>query len=390
LDGRPAASGGTIRFCVDYTFGEGLPQQACKFFYHSYQAVIEASRKAGAMARPTIEDLARTAGVSVATVDRVLNRRAPVRSQTAKRVHEAAVAIGYSATNLIGQRIREELPEYPLGFLLLATGSAFYAEFARELRLAVSESSDCRGVFLLDHADPTDPGQIAEKMLQLGLRAKAIAVVTPEHPTVAAAATTLATSGVSVFSLLSDFAPGAREAYVGVNNGKVGRSAAWMIAACAGKGGKVALFVGSHRFQGHEAREMGFRAYFREETAGFALLETLVNFEEPRFTEDAVLDLARKHQDFVGCYVAGGGMEGAVAAMRRLPPGQRPVMICNELTPLSRAALADKSITMIINTPLRAISREVVRMMARALGAKSEGRVADSFLPFEIYLPESI
>jgi LacI family transcriptional regulator len=340
--------------------------------------------------RPTIEHLARAAGVSVATVDRVLNSRAPVRAKTAKQIHEAAIAIGYPTTNLIGQRIREELPEYRLGFLLLDTGSTFYAEFANELRLAVSGAPEFRGVFLLDRADPREPDRIATKLLELASHAMAVAVIAPEHPAISAAAASLSTRGIPIFSLLSDFAPGTREAYVGVNNGKVGRSAAWMIAACAKRPGKVGLFVGSHRFHGHEAREMGFRAYFREEARDFTLLETLVNFEEAQFTEDAVLDLARKHSDFVGCYVAGGGMEGAVTAMRKLPAELRPVMICNELTPLSRAALAEKTITMVINTPLRAISREVVRMMAQTLGAKSKGRVTDGFLPFEVFLPESI
>jgi LacI family transcriptional regulator len=363
-----------------------------QFFHHFYQFVIrrlqtEAAKMA---ARPTIEQLARAAGVSVATVDRVLNNRAPVRAKTAKQVHEAAIAIGFPTTNLIGQRIREELPEYRLGFLLLNTGSTFYAEFANELRLAVSGASDFRGIFVLDHADPKEPDRIAAKIVELGSRALAVAVVAPEHPAVSAAAASLSARGIPVFSLLSDFAPGTREAYVGVHNGKVGRSAAWMIATCAKRPGKVALFVGSHRFHGHEAREMGFRAYFREEAQDFTLLETVVNFEESQFTEEAVLDLARKHPDFAGCYVAGGGMEGAVAAMRKLPQDLRPVMICNELTPVSRAALAEKAITMVINTPLRAISRRIVRMMAQTLGAKSERRVTDGFLPFEIYLPESI
>jgi len=36
--------------------------------------------------RPTIADLAEAAGVSVATVDRVLNARHPVREATAERV----------------------------------------------------------------------------------------------------------------------------------------------------------------------------------------------------------------------------------------------------------------------------------------------------------------
>ena len=116
--------------------------------------------------RPTIEHLARAAGVSVATVDRVLNSRAPVRAKTAKQIHEAAIAIGYPTTNLIGQRIREELPEYRLGFLLLDTGSTFYAEFANELRLAVSGAPEFRGVFLLDRADPREPDRIAAKILR--------------------------------------------------------------------------------------------------------------------------------------------------------------------------------------------------------------------------------
>jgi len=83
-------------------------------------------------------------------------------------------------------------------------------------------------------------------------------------------------------------------------------------------------------------------------------------------------------------------MEGAIRAARKLADKPRPVMICNELTSVSRAALADRTITMVINTPLAAISREIVRMMARSLGAKPDQRISDRFLPFEIHLPESV
>ncbi|MCX7302937.1 MAG: LacI family DNA-binding transcriptional regulator [Hyphomicrobiales bacterium] len=339
--------------------------------------------------RPTIEQVALASGVSVATVDRVLNRRAHVRPKTAKRVHEAAVEIGYHASGLIGRRLREELPEYRMGFLLLDTGQAFYDEFARQLAQAVAEASDFRGVFMLDRASPRAPEQIAQKLLALSARCMAVAVVAPEHPAVSAAVAGCADRGIPVFALLSDVAPGYRRAYVGVHNGKVGRTAAWMIANAARAPGKVAVFVGSHRFHGHEAREMGFRAFFREEAPGFSVIETLVNFEDARFTEDALLDLVARHPDFVGCYVAGGGMEGAVAAMRAVEPGRRPVMICNELTPLSSIALSDRSITMVIDTPVRAISREVVRQMAQSLSGKG-GRAGDCYLPFGIHLPESV
>ena len=51
--------------------------------------------------RPTISHLAAAAGVSVATVDRVLNRRHKVRSETAERVLAAAQSIGFHATALL-------------------------------------------------------------------------------------------------------------------------------------------------------------------------------------------------------------------------------------------------------------------------------------------------
>jgi LacI family transcriptional regulator len=58
--------------------------------------------------RPTIRDVAEQAGVSIATVSRVLNDRADVSLQTRERVREVARAVGYSADPaaraLAGQR----------------------------------------------------------------------------------------------------------------------------------------------------------------------------------------------------------------------------------------------------------------------------------------------
>ena len=65
--------------------------------------------------RATIADLAREAGVSVATVDRVLNQRLPVREDTALRVVAAAESIGYKDTPILpGQPWHVHDPDRPL------------------------------------------------------------------------------------------------------------------------------------------------------------------------------------------------------------------------------------------------------------------------------------
>ena len=340
--------------------------------------------------RPTITDLAQASGVSVATVDRVLNGRLPVREETQRRVYEAATSIGYHAAGLIAQRMRKELPVYRLGFVLLRPQDVFYRAFAGELEKAIAQSTGFRGTGVIEFADTLAPEEILERLRRLAATCDAVALVSPDHPSVTAAVTELKARGMPVFSLLSDFASGIREGYVGIDNLKVGRSAAWMISKCARRPGKVALLVGSHRFHGHELREIGFRAFFREHAPEFTLLETIVNHESHEITQQVLGDLLKQHDDLVGCYVAGGGIEGAISALRQVRPDPLPALICNEITADTRAALADNLAVMVIATPLGPLCRELVALMAHSIEEGAANAPGQTFLPFDIYLPENI
>jgi hypothetical protein len=54
------------------------------------------------MAKVTIQDVARVAGVSVATVDRVLNRRPGVRGVTVNKVETAIRDLNYQPDRIAG------------------------------------------------------------------------------------------------------------------------------------------------------------------------------------------------------------------------------------------------------------------------------------------------
>lgn len=53
------------------------------------------------MSKVTMTAIAQAAGVGVATVDRVLNRRAPVRNVTEQKVLAAARYLGYRLTQAL-------------------------------------------------------------------------------------------------------------------------------------------------------------------------------------------------------------------------------------------------------------------------------------------------
>lgn len=340
--------------------------------------------------RPTIADLARRAGVSIATVDRVLNGRHRVREETARRVYEAANEIGYHAAALIHQRITADLPKMDFAFLLQKENQPFYQAFGKALQDAVDSVPGLRVNARIEYVKNQTPAGVVERLAALGNRAQAIAATSLDHHTVTQAVQALKAEGKPVFSLLSDFAQGVRESYVGLNNIKVGRTAAWLISRTAPRTGKVAIFVGSHRWHGHELRETGFRSYFREYAPQFEILETLVNLETRQVTHEATLNLLDRHPDIAGFYVAGGGMEGAISALREEMPDPMPSVVVNELTPDSAAALQDHIITAAIATPLPQLCRSLMELMAAAVRSGASETPGQIFFPPELHVPESL
>ena len=82
-------------------------------------------------------------------------------------------------------------------------------------------------------------------------------------------------------------------------------------------------------------RETGFQGYLRQHAPAFTLLDSMVNLDTRQVTYEATLDLLSRRPDLRGIYVAGGGMEGAIAALReaiaRLSEEHRSVLVLREI-----------------------------------------------------------
>jgi LacI family transcriptional regulator len=340
--------------------------------------------------RPTINDLAESAGVSVATVDRVLNRRHPVRDVTLRRVLKAAEDLGYHATGLLQQRLQEQVPEKTLGFLLQKRADPFYQSLGAELAAATCNIPAIRGRPIVEFMDELAPATILEFMRSVGGKVDALAVVAVDHPNITQEIQRLHDKGVPTFTLLSDLTAPMRAGYIGLDSRKAGRSAAWAVSRLAKAPGKVGILVGSHRYLGQELAEISFRSYFRELAPQFQLLEPLVNLDDPDLAYDATLDLLRQNPNIVGIYGAGGGEEGAIRALREEKAGDRIIFVCNELTPDTRAGLIDGTVDMVIATPTALLAARTVEAMVQALSASSQPAAVQMLLPFELYISENI
>ena len=340
----------------------------------------------------TIQAIAEAAGVSTATVDRVLNSRLPVREGTALRVIEAADRLGYHAVHLMRQRLPARGANRRLGFCLQKRSSPFYQAFAQALRDAVARQTDGRGTAVVEFVDDLEPAVIGEKLLALGRRCDALGVVALDHPHVNAAVAQLHEEGHPCLALLSDLGSPLRLGCVSIDDRQRGRTAAWAVRRLSRGEGEVAVFIGSHRYLGQETSEMAFRAALREQAPGLRVLDARVNLEDEQLGYEATLGLLARHPQLVGLYDTGGGaMRGIVRALREEGAGRGIVVVAHGLTPEHRLALIDGVIDLVIQTPVGPVAETAVSVLLRALEPGQLVAFGQPFvLPFELYTSENV
>ena len=314
--------------------------------------------------RPTIATVAAHAGLSVATVDRVLNARAPVNPDTAEQVFQAAEAVGYFAARLIGQRIRERRPTYRFGILLLGTAQAFYGNLAAAIteaaRRQVEANLSCHFEYVVDRS----PAAIVAQIEHMAVQYDGLALVSFSHPQINACIAQIREAGVPVIALLSGIHEQGLEAYVGMDNHQVGRTMGWLLAhTCNARKGSIGVLLGGHRFQGHQARVDGLRSYLTAHAPGLKLLDPLINMDNDDVTEEAALDLLARHADLRGLCVVGGGGDGIIRALAQQPARPGLCSILPESTDLSHQALKQGLISLVVDSQPKLIATALMDLL---------------------------
>ena len=342
------------------------------------------------MKRPTIPDLAKAAGVSVSTVNRVLNQPESVRSPTQERVLAAAEQIGFYGLGTIEHAVKSTQTTHHLGVLLQRGSRAFYRNLGDAIASAADAYEGHKIELNVEFLEDLTPEKVAKHMISMGERCEALAIVAPQHPLVADAIDAVLDTGIPIVSLIGPLTAKGNISFVGLDNWKVGRSAAWAFDKMVREPGKIGVLVGSHRLRNQEMNESGFRSYFREHNANFSVLEPLPTYESAAVAREHVEKLLTDHPDLCGLFISGGGVTGAIAALRSTPKRDDFVAVGYELFDDTRAALIDGTLSMIISHPMERFARETV---ATLMKAKSGGRDAGAHrvtIGFDIYTPESV
>ncbi|RWI24014.1 MAG: LacI family DNA-binding transcriptional regulator [Mesorhizobium sp.] len=344
------------------------------------------------MRRPTIRDLAQAAGVSVATVNRILSGTVSVRPKTVQRVQSAAEEIGFYGIGAIDDRAKKLSPHHRFGFLLQQSTRELYKLFGKKIIAACRDRRDEIVEPIVEFVDLLTPETISSRLIALGDTCDVVGVIAPDHPIIGQAIRSLKEMGKPVVAYITDQSAPERAAYVGTDNWKLGRTAAFLIAQTTQGPGRIAVFIGNHRYQCQDVSDASFRSYLREHAPRLTVEESRPTHEESSEAYRMVAELLKTTDDLVGILIVGGGITGVLRALREVPAKRRAgiKLVCRDIGPDTRKGLSEGMITAALCHPLEATSALLVQTMIDVIGPQAPVATLQRSIPFEIVTPENI
>jgi len=315
--------------------------------------------------RSTLIDIAREAGVSSATVDRVLNNRPGVRERTREIVVETARRLGYIGAGG-GHSLNGESDTIRLDFILPVGTNTFMRMLHEQLRTQAASRPELD--VRIAAVEGFNPDTLAHILYDLDGKTRGVGVIALDHPTVREAIRALSASDIKVVTLATDVLHVPRIAYVGIDNRQAGRLAGYMIGRLLGpdQPRKVAMFAGSLSYRGHQEREMGFRHVLAEEFPNLAIVELreMADDRDRAYTEAATL--LDRHEDLAGIYNIGAGNQGLAQALKERHREGSVIFIGHELTEGTKRLLLDGTMDAVIDQNPRVEAREALNLLEHA------------------------
>lgn len=339
------------------------------------------------MNRVTAQDVAKAAGVSVATVDRVLNKRKGVSPSTIEKVHSAMEQLSFVRDQAAADLARGK--SYRFSFIVSAGETAFFNDVRREIEAARVDASKNRIDIRMIAVPPLSPEAIVKAIDDLGEDVgDGVAIVAIESQIVRDAINRLRSRGVHVVTFISDVPNSARERFIGIDNVAAGRVAASLLKRfiCA-PSGDVAVVAGSGTLRDHVERRMGFEQVMRAECPHLNVLPWIEGEELAGVVDEKLSKLLVQNDRIVGLYSLGGGTRGVIEAVSAARSDIS--VVTTELSEHTREALISEVIdAVLVQDPSHEV-RSAVRVL-KALAENTPINESQERIRIEIFVRDNL
>jgi len=341
------------------------------------------------MVKPTTKDLAKAAGVSLATIDRVLNARVGVRQTTVVRVQKAIKEIGFVRDMAAANLARSK--EYRLVFLLPDHDDEFIDLVQEAIAEANKSMAHERTNVSIIRAPSNNPHQIAHALDNLSnTDVDGVAIMAPETPQVRDSIVRLHARGIAVVAFVSHQLTAEMAYYVGINNEAAGRTVGQLMARFTGeRQGTVLVLTETMQSRDSQERRLGFDSIMAKYAQRLIVSASMESYGDRVRTVNIINAALQSHPDVVGIYLMNHDIDESMQAIKAQGALGQAVIIGHELTPQTRAQLVDGTMDAVITQDVGHLVRSSIRLL-RAKAARVETLASQERIRIEIILRENM
>ena len=281
----------------------------------------------------TINEIARLAGVSRGTVDRVLHNRGKVDAEKERRIREIIKETGFTP-NIAAMALKRSTDHLRLGVLLpprYKGSNPFYDEVIEGVKKAVEDFKTYGVTVDLRYFPSFNPKEVTDFIRNIVSEGvDGLAMVGIDSQLIK---DYIASVRVPVVTLNTDFTNSSRLCFVGQNHLAAGRTAGRLLCRFLQHPGKIAPLISFGNLTAHTQRVEGMSSMMRACPWEVEVLPSLETHDSVEQAYDVVAELIRREKDLACIYVAGGGQTGASQALADSGRAGDITMACYDLLP---------------------------------------------------------
>ncbi|SIS99688.1 LacI family DNA-binding transcriptional regulator [Paracoccus saliphilus] len=333
--------------------------------------------------KATAQDVAREAGVSASTVDRVLNGRGGVSFEKEQRVY--ATARRLKLDRALNPRDARTLR---VAAFIQPPSNPFHAALKRAMKEENRGPNPFNVQIKVFHVDMSRPAETARKVNELGATHDALMICVAHDEKLGQVLSRFVDTGKPVVALATDIRCHGT-IYIGPDNYRSGRLAGELMGRLLGpSGGDLIVIAGLLTMIGQQERHAGFQAVLQERYPNCRIVSVHESGERGDRAGSLVRRSLRQWPEVRGIYNQSAGAGPVVDALRAEGRLNDILFITHELTDSRRKLLETGAIDLLIDQNPRLEVEAAVRAIAGAFG-RLEPAPGQTITPVAIFTREN-
>lgn len=345
--------------------------------------------------KPKLSDVAKFAGVSLATADRVINKRSGVRDATRQKVMDAVAKLGYEPDPVAARLARSR--KQIIAIVVPGDGDRLTKSIEHYWHLIQKKSVHARVQLRMAIYDMNRQETMLEELEKVCQEVDGILLSAPNTEHTRQAVRNITEKGVPIFSIFSRLSDGYANRYIGYDHYKIGRTATHLLKVLTnGKTGKILTYSTFLQMMAYKDRLEGQQSYLNEHDWSCELVQVPVH-QDSTDQIKVLADYIDNNEDVVALICLGHETTDLIDHLSKRPKRYEHLKIVSVVIDMERR-IVDALLGGEIDAILYLDAKEVARVGISALIEDLEKNcyqngfadLASKILDFNIFVKENL